>query len=328
MYLGSVRFFKHLIYALIILIIILPITLSIVFVTKYFSFKNDLERASLAIAQQEIKEPDILTQDELCDFIKEEGYSPYDILKALDNNENDFIDELYTKHFGTDKFSDYQTKFNELNTQPPKQFVYEENTVYLTFDDGPSINTTYILDILDKYDIKATFFVTGNETQEGIEIIKEIVKRGHTIGIHSYSHDLDAVYFNVEAFLSDLDKCREYIYKNTGVKPSIIRFAGGSINNHNRFIYDILIAEITRRGYVYYDWNVSGEDAQIGANWTSIYRNITQGMSDKERAIILLHDSSDKYNTVLTIEDIIVYIKDRGYEFDKLDNSIMPIVFN
>ena len=106
----------------------------------------------------------------------------------------------------------------------PEEFISNDNVIYLTFDDGPSRNTIDILNILDKYNIKATFFVTGNESEQGIAVLKEIVKRGHTIGVHSYSHDYKKIYSNVDAFLDDFYKAFDYVYKNTGVKPTIFRF--------------------------------------------------------------------------------------------------------
>lgn len=327
MYFGSVRFFKHLIYAVLSLIIIVPTVLCIIFGIKYKNADNDAVLAMQEIESLKTQETKPLTEDEICSTIKTEGYSSDNILKAFDRNGINFRKELYENYYGLSDVNTYQSLYNDLYTDPPASFTVSDNTVYLTFDDGPSKNTRYILDILDKYDIKATFFVTGNETPEGIEILKEIAERGHTIGIHSYTHNLNVIYEDVDAFLEDMDKCRKYIYDNTGINPQIIRFAGGSINNYDRFVCQQIIAEVIRRGYVYYDWNVSAEDAQSGADWTSIYRNITSQMKDKNRAVILMHDSADKYNTVLTLDDIIVYLKDKGYSFAALDNDVKPFVF-
>ena len=120
------------------------------------------------------------------------------------------------------------------------------------------------------------------------------------------------------------------IYEATGVKPQIMRFPGGSINNYNRLVYPQIIAEVTRRGFVYYDWNVSGEDATTHATWTSIYNNVLNGINENTsgRAIVLLHDSADKQLTVTTVEDIIKALLADGYSFEALDNTVKPITFS
>jgi len=155
------------------------------------------------------------------------------------------------------------------------------------------------------------------------------VNAGHTIGIHSISHDYEKIYSSVESYLDDFNETYMCVYNATGVKPQIFRFPGGSINNYNRFTYMQIIAEMTRRGFVYYDWNVSGEDAVHGADWTSIYNNIMSGIKSNtaDRAIVLLHDSQSKENTVLVLEDIIDRLLEDGYRFDKLDNTVNPATF-
>jgi len=120
------------------------------------------------------------------------------------------------------------------------------------------------------------------------------------------------------------------IYEATGVEPDIIRFPGGSINSYNSLIYKQLIAEVTRRGFVYYDWNASGEDAAENVTWTSIYNSVLNGISENAsgRAIVLLHDSAGKEMTVKTVEDIIIALTNSGYTFAPLDNSVKPITFS
>jgi peptidoglycan/xylan/chitin deacetylase (PgdA/CDA1 family) len=185
-----------------------------------------------------------------------------------------------------------------------------------------------ILSILDKYNIKATFFICGNNVSERSDyILQEIVKRGHKIGIHSYTHDLDTIYQSVDAFLKDFNDTYNYIYETTGIKADIFRFPGGSINSYNTLIYREIIAEMSRRGFVYYDWNASGEDAAFGVTWTSIYNNVISSMDNKSRGIILLHDGADKYTTVTVVEDLILYFQSRNFEFDKITNEVKPVTF-
>ncbi len=224
----------------------------------------------------------------------------------------------------------YMELYPELYAEnPPASFKEDSGTVYLTFDDGPSDRTSDILEILGRYDIKATFFVCGGEDEKSQQLMRDIVNAGHTIGIHSISHDYEKIYSSVESYLDDFNETYTCIYNATGVKPQIFRFPGGSINNYNRFTYMQIIAEMTRRGFVYYDWNVSGEDAVRGADWTSIYNNIMSGIKSNtaDRAIVLLHDSQSKENTVFVLEDIIDRLLEDGYKFDKLDNTVNPATF-
>jgi peptidoglycan/xylan/chitin deacetylase (PgdA/CDA1 family) len=221
----------------------------------------------------------------------------------------------------------YQKLYPDLYADPPTEFIIDTGAAYLTFDDGPSEHTESILYILEDYDIKATFFFSGGDSEEDRRIMKKAADEGHTIGIHSLSHNYTEVYASVESYLEDFYNTYQSVYDATGVKPQIFRFAGGSINNYNRFVYKEIIAEMTRRGFVYYDWNVAGSDAVEGATWTSIFNNVRDGAKNHvdDRAIILLHDT--KTNTVNVVEDVIDELTKMGYHFEPLTHDIMPITF-
>lgn len=147
-------------------------------------------------------------------------------------------------------------------------YVYNKNpdipvgdkVIYLTFDDGPSSYTNTLLDILKKYNVKATFFVTSNGSDD---TIKRSFQEGHSIGIHSYSHKYNEIYKSEEAFFKDVDKVNERIKRITGEYSRILRFAGGSSNTVSRFnkgIMTRLSKEVELKGYKYFDWNVSSSD--------------------------------------------------------------------
>lgn len=220
----------------------------------------------------------------------------------------------------------YTKLYPDLYAEYPKEFGEDTKTVYLTFDDGPSDNTLMILSILKKHNIKATFFMSGSTTEKGKAIMKQVADEGHAIGVHSYSHDYEKIYESVDSYLDDFYNTYSIIYDATGVKPEIFRFAGGSYNDFNHDIYDDLVAEMTRRGFVYYDWNVSAQDAVVDPTWTYIYNNVLNGVkgNSTNRQIVLMHDSADKYATVTTVEDIIIELEKDGYSFDKLDNTVPP----
>ena len=204
----------------------------------------------------------------------------------------------------------------------------DKDYVYLTFDDGPSKYTDSILYYLDRYNIKTTFFVVPDGSEECARRMKKIVDAGHTIGVHSATHDYKQIYAGVEAFLADFKICYDRIYEATGVKVSLFRFPGGSINDFNEDTRDEIIAEMTRRGFVYFDWNVDSNDAG-GADWTEMYIGVLGQIAETNRAVVLMHDRDDRLNTVLVLEDIIKALLDdeRGYKLDRLTENTKPVQF-
>ena len=208
-----------------------------------------------------------------------------------------------------------------------KNIVHESKsqTVYLTFDDGPCANTIKILDTLKKHQVKATFFLVGNTINEDTEyIVRRIVKEGHAIGIHSETHNYEEVYASVDSFLDDFYKVASKIKNIIGYYPSIYRFIGGSINNFNMNTYQDIVTEMNKRGFVYYDWNVSADDAIKGTTTNDIINNVVYDVQKKEYSIVLFHDT--KYKTVEALETIINQLKD-NYEFKVLTSKVAPIQF-
>lgn len=195
--------------------------------------------------------------------------------------------------------------------------------VYLTFDDGPSTNTAKILDILNQYNVKATFFVTGNG-QKYNNLIKRAYNEGHTIGLHTYTHDYAKVYASIDAYFDDLTKVGNMVKEQIGFVPKYIRFPGGSSNKvsakYSQGIMSILVREVQNRGYQYYDWNVSSEDAS-GNNVpvNQIVKNSTS--SNANNIMILMHDTKAKNTTVEALPQIIEYYQAKGYVFKGIDDS-------
>lgn len=222
----------------------------------------------------------------------------------------------------------YQALYPDMYCQPPEDQKIYENTVYLTFDDGPSQNTPKVLAILKKYNIKATFFVTGQGDRKSKAYMKQIVEAGHTIGVHTYSHQYKAIYTSVESYLDDFYKIYTLIYEATGVYPEIFRFPGGSVNAYNTGCYQQIIAEMIRRGFTFYDWNVSADDATKKSTVYSIIRKATSGIGKSDRLIILLHDNGKMERTVKALPQIIDRHKVAGYKFSRLTNDVLPIAFN
>lgn len=198
----------------------------------------------------------------------------------------------------------------------------DEKTVYLTIDDGPSVNTQAVLDILDQYGCKATFFVVGHN-EDYFPMIAEAYKRGHTIGLHTYTHDYAEVYASIDAFFADLDAIGQVAKDEIGYVPCFIRFPGGSSNeisaDYCEGIMSALVEEVQARGYQYYDWNLSVGD---GAEHTTeeIVGYGTEPV-DANTIMLLCHDSAAKRTTVEALPAIIEHYQSLGYTFKALDRD-------
>lgn len=195
-----------------------------------------------------------------------------------------------------------------------------EHQVYLTFDDGPSKYTDDILDILDRYDIKATFFVVGKEDEHSQDMMRRIVEEGHSIGMHSYSHKYSEIYQSKESFAEDFVKIQDYVYDITGVRSSLYRFPGGSSNTVSDTPMEELIDYLDSQDVAYYDWNIaSGDGGSRLLGVQELVENSTQDITKRQNSIILLHDSADKRTTVEALPMIIESI------LELEDTVILPI---
>lgn len=194
--------------------------------------------------------------------------------------------------------------------------------VYLTFDDGPSHNTERILDILDEYNVKATFFTIGNEAEEFVDVYKRIIEDGHSLGMHSYSHKYSEIYKSVEAFDADFNKVSGYIESVTGVAPKLYRFPGGSSNLVSAIPMENFIRYLNEKNVTYFDWNVSAQDAE-GKELPveTMLDNIFKDINKKDICVVLMHDSDDLGTTV----DMLPELLKRLVEMDAV---ILPITEN
>lgn len=200
---------------------------------------------------------------------------------------------------------------------------YGKKIVYLTFDDGPSKNTKRVLDILARYDAKATFFVTGNG-QDYNYLIKEAHDAGHAIGLHTYTHNYSQVYASDDAFFDDLQKISDMVESIIGEKSMLTRFPGGSSNtvskNYSEGIMSRLTKELPARGYQYFDWNVSSGDAS-GNNVPTEKLIAGATASSADKIVLLFHDTAAKDTTVEALPTVIEHYKAEGYVFRGLTHD-------
>ena len=187
-----------------------------------------------------------------------------------------------------------------------------EKVIYLTFDDGPSDRVTpRILDVLKEENVKATFFIIGKNAELREHIIRRELDEGHTVAVHSYSHDYKKIYASPEALVNDIDKCNSVICEVAG-KPSVVyRFPGGSYG-----LSSTLVNAVLEHGMRYVDWNASTRDAEF-TNPTpqQLYKAAISTPANRENIVLLAHDSTTKTATAEALGDIIRYYKNQGYVF-------------
>ena len=201
-------------------------------------------------------------------------------------------------------------------------------TIYLTFDDGPGPYTEKLLNILDEYNIKATFFVTA-QFPKYQHLIGEEYKRGHAVGIHTYSHKW-SIYKSVESYLNDFKKIDNVIFQETGTHANFFRFPGGSSNkvsrNYSKGIITRLASIMKDKGYTYYDWTFdSGDTSKTKNSVKDIINNFKINLKGDGEYIVLLHDI--KNNTIEAMPEIIKYALYNGYKFDKISETTPKVHF-
>ncbi len=200
--------------------------------------------------------------------------------------------------------------------------------VYLTFDDGPSGNTGDILDILNKYGVKATFFVVGRDDEDSREAYKRIVDEGHTLGMHSYSHQYSSIYNSLEDFEEDFNHIRNYLYDVTGEMSMYYRFPGSSSNQVSNTDMGEFIAYLNEEGVTYFDWNVSSGDATTQAyTKEAIVENVLADVVKYKTSVVLLHDSDAKGTTVEALSPLIERLRAIGAEILPIDETTLPIQY-
>ena len=195
-------------------------------------------------------------------------------------------------------------------------------TVYLTFDDGPSKYTDELLDVLDKYDVKATFFVVVNSYKYGKQL-KRIVNDGHTLGLHSYSHVYSKLYADYDSYVKDVSNVHDMVQKITGVDTRYYRFPGGSSNDVSSVSMSKCIKYLNDNGYTYFDWNAESKDAEdLTLTAEELRDNVLNYVNSNEgNSIVLMHDLDKHYNTVEALPLIIEALKEEGYTLSAIDDT-------
>lgn len=255
---------------------------------------------------------------------------------AFDNYDGDITKNVIVQNDIKEEVGDYKITYIVEDSSGNKTMVTRNvkildkkkniGTIYLTFDDGPSNNTSKILDILKQEDIKATFFLVNFNSSYN-PVVKRIYDEGHSIGIHSYTHNYKLIYSSVSAYFDDLNKMNDKIKTITGSDTKLLRFPGGSsntISSFNKGIMTTLVKEVTNAGYHYFDWNVDSSDAWSARNSNDVYNNVINNLK-KGTNIVLMHDLSSNEKTINILEKIIKDAKEKGYIFENITMNTKEI---
>ncbi len=244
-------------------------------------------------------------------------------VKVTDNCDGEIKDYKRDGSINANELGDYTITYTATDkagntSTATRKIIVSNGVIYLTFDDGPNSGTTnVILDILKEEGVKATFFVTNNGPDE---LIKREYDEGHTVALHTASHDYSIVYASDESYFNDLYSVQNRVKRITGYESKIIRFPGGASNTVSRRysngIMSRLTKEVVNRGFKYYDWNISSGDAGSTTQASGVYNNVVSNLRHDRVNMVLMHDI--KPYTRDAIRDIIRYGKNNGYRFEKI----------
>lgn len=245
-------------------------------------------------------------------------------VKVTDNCDGEIKEVKQEGGYNANQLGDYTIVYISKDkagneSKKERKVIVSNGVIYLTFDDGPNSGTTnVILDILKEEGVKATFFVTNNGPDE---LIKREYDEGHTVALHTASHDYSIVYASDESYFNDLYSVQNRVKRITGQESKIIRFPGGASNTISRRysngIMSRLTKEVVNRGFKYYDWNISSGDAAGGKPSPSdIYSNVVNSLRHDRVNMVLMHDI--KTYTRDALRDIIRYGKNNGYRFERI----------
>lgn len=225
---------------------------------------------------------------------------------------------MYTLEYSvTDSAGNTTTAQREVNVIGVSEPV-SGKVVFLTFDDGPCENTEELLEILDRHNAKATFFVTNNGGSYTSLIQKE-AEAGHTVAVHTLTHNFDSIYASDQAYWDDFNAMNDIIEQYTGTRSRIFRFPGGSSNTVSSFnpgVMTRLTSEADEYGYEYFDWNVDSGDGGGVNDPDQIFNNVTSGIRNNDVSVVLCHDTH--HTTVQAIDRILTWCEENGY-------TLMPL---
>lgn len=343
---------RKIIYAFIVLIIIAPVILMAIIGFKLIWTLDALQSTLSGTSQSQsaqVTPPGNNDNEYVIPSSDKSEASKSDVAESStspDEKPPKDLDE--SSQLGQDNVVDVDSGRYQINTYLPASYpnLYFEtipvvdtpvdtSTLYLTFDNTPALQGGEILSVLQKHDVRATFFVWWNDTMgdKNYEYYKTIVDSGHQIGIHcgGSATRLSTMYAGVDSFLGEFDRVFTAVETKTGASPRIYRLPGGSINRQNSQRQQVLSdikSELDARGFLQYDWNASAQDAVSPAlSKEQVLRNLERSLGESEQIVILMHDGTGSSSTAQALDEFIAQQKAAGMNFDVLSEHEKPVSF-
>lgn len=321
-YIGSVRFYKNIILAVVIIMIAVPTVFAFVYKGKYKKLAE--AEPEVVEVETEAEAEEIPTRTVTLTDAEGNVKTINVVAKAPDD-----VTDL-NKYVAASETLEYQQLYPDMYA-PQELSVNDrqESSIYLTYDGVMSEVTDGLIDLLAEKNVKATFFVQGEPVGTNAIRIETLASQGHTIGMMGCSQEYDKIYESVEAYLTDLYTQFTAIKAATGIAPTAVRLPGGSINSYNHGTYEEIIAELLRRGFVPYDWTVSGDDdTEEMTDANAIATKVIISCEKYSRSIVALHDTENCVNTVEATNLIINTLQNEGYSFRAVETNTMPVLFS
>lgn len=215
-------------------------------------------------------------------------------------------------------------KLDIIEPEEVKEVVSEEEkqkVVYLTFDDGPNVNTPGILEVLKSKNAEATFFMLGSSVLAHQDIVKRVYDEGHALGVHSMTHNFKTVYASPQSFVNEMNRVNELLFEIVGERTQLLRPPYGSMP----YLKDEFRDLVTSWGYRIWDWDIDSKDSvRQDVTAQEIYMQVTTQMANRTEAVILFHD---KASTLQALPNILDYLIENGFEIKKLDSDMIPMNF-
>ena len=328
----NVEFIKKMLIAIFVIMFAIPVLLCIYLMIRLNSLERKLDEISLKTA---VSIGSTTVSETVENDYKEQDMTAFSQLEIYDN-ENTYLSSGSTgtanTEISTDSDAESDDIYNGENidedaTVLRKNIELNGKKVYLTFDDGTSIYSDEILDILAENDVKATFFVVHYSEEDLWPVYNRIVEEGHTLAMHSYTHIYREIYADEEAFEKDVQDIHDFLYEQTGYDCKFYRFPGGSSNHVSNVDMQECMRFLDEQGIVYYDWNALSNDAV--SEYLTPYQlnsNIMQYVRSNEGdSVVLMHDLSTTHATVEGLQDLIDTLKAEGYEICAIDDNTTPV---
>ncbi|MBQ8923250.1 MAG: polysaccharide deacetylase [Lachnospiraceae bacterium] len=327
----NVEFIKKMIVAIFVIMFAIPVLLCIYLMIRLNSLERKLDEISLKTAA---KAGNTTVTETVEDDIREQDLTAFSQLEIYDNENTYLASGSVNTEVGTESDAEPDDTYggevvdNEEDSSVLKKNVEQNGKkVYLTFDDGPSIYSDEILDILAENDVKATFFVVHYSEEDLWPVYNRIVDEGHTLAMHSYTHIYKEIYADEEAFEKDVQDIHDFLYEQTGYDCKYYRFPGGSSNHVSNVDMQECMRFLDEQGIIYYDWNALSNDAV--SEYLTPYQlnsNIMQYVRSNEGdSVVLMHDLSTTHATVEGLQDLIDTLKSEGYEICAIDENTTPV---